>query len=151
MTWSTKDEAYSAGRDLGFDRGYEEGFDAARRELAGRRIRPSTPPPNQRAERPTSPRRSSARIVRASVLVALAYGAWRLLRTWPGRLLVVGSIFALSGLISAGVVVLAVIVGALVLAWAVRTVDHAVRDVRTGAATVRAVARDVGGRRKEAA
>ncbi|MDA8316504.1 MAG: hypothetical protein M0010_15245 [Actinomycetota bacterium] len=128
------DEAYLEGRDEGFDRGYEEGFAAARAETKDRRL-PRVASTGSVANRAPCERRAgdehSALVL--GFLGLLAYGAWRLLRTWPGRAVVVGSVIAFSGVVSLAVVVLAVVIGAFVLAWATRTAERAVADTRRGA------------------
>ncbi len=125
------DEAYWRGRDEGYDRGYEEGRAAATPSAS------SPPaPPQATPKRPAVPTR---RLVEAGVLVAAAVVVWRALRTWPGRLVAVGLVLACSGLLSLGAAVVAVLVGAVVVAWALRTGERAVADVRTTAANVRAI------------
>ena len=126
------DEAYWRGRDEGYDRGYEEGRAAATPAASP----PSAPPPVAPRPAPVPTRR----LVEAGVLVAAAVVVWRALRTWAGRLGAVGLVLACSGLISLGADVVAVLVGAAVVAWALRTGERAVADVRTTAANVRAIA-----------
>ena len=116
------DEAYWRGRDEGFDRGYEEG------RAAVRATRPS----------PAAPKPAGGhRIVEVGVLVVGAVLLWRALRTWPGRLVIAGLLFACSGIVSLGVAVVAVLLGAVILAWALRTGERAVSDVRSVARDLR--------------
>lgn len=132
------DEAYHQGREEGFDRGYEEGFSAARSEAKDRRLPLSkvinvTP----KSSAPLTERR----VLELGFLGLLAYGAARLLKTWPGRLVAVGSVFAFSGLVSFALLVLALIVGAALLAWAVHTVERAAHDTKRGVAELRTIGR----------
>ncbi len=118
------DEAYWRGRDEGYDRGYEEGR-AGGGGAGG-------------ADRSVTPRSAPARrMVEAGVLLAGAILLWKALRTWPGRVVAVGVLLAFSGLVSLGAVVVAVLVGATVLGWALRTGERAVADVRAGATNLR--------------
>lgn len=123
--WHSSEEAFLAGREQGFDRGYEEGAAAVTA-------------PDSKTSSPVARAAGDRRVLELGVLLALALGAWRLLRTWPGRLIAVGSLFAFSGLVSIGMVVLALVVGAFVLAWAVKTAEQVSRDTRAGVRTLRA-------------
>jgi hypothetical protein len=138
------DEAYHTGREEGFDRGYEEGFDAARRELAGQRIPASAPamPAAKTGDHPaTSAQPAAKRLVRGGILLALAYAALRILRTWPGMTLLVVLAFALAPLIQLGVWIGVIALTVVVGKWAVRTGRKAVADSRSGIVQVRAIAR----------
>ncbi len=136
------DEAYGQGRDQGFDRGYEEGFAAARAEMRDRRLPAPSRATTRAAQRPACQDGGleERRVLGLGLLGLLAYGAWRLLRTWPGRLVAVGSVVVFSGVVSFAVLVLALVVAAAVLAWATKTAERAVADTRRGVRELRAAA-----------
>lgn len=133
--WGSSEEAYLAGREQGFDRGYEEGAAVSR------------PRPVAAAVAPPSPALTERRAVELGLLAVIAYGLWRFLRTWPGRLVGAGVLVAASGLVSIGLVVLAVLVCALALGWAAKTGERTVSDVRSGVRHLRAARRTYAARR----
>lgn len=77
------------------------------------------------------------RVVEAGLLVVAAVLVWRALHTWGGRIAAASIVIACSRLISIGAVVFAILLGFVILGWALRTTKRAVTDVRTGVANLR--------------